>query len=131
MSVRLKICLSQAGTVSKRQMNESSWHGMSTLGIWERPLINTTLCYKEIRVSQKLRVLALKLCHKLRNGKISPRQVDRAGNKTRRRWSLLTTLTTVAEPIQHVHGAHTLLYVHRQRCSNSTTLISCTTSSHS
>ena len=64
------VCLSQAGIVSKR-LDESSW-------FWARRLRSTcpTLCYKEIGVSPKIRVLPLGLCHKLWTWKISPRKVD-------------------------------------------------------
>jgi len=46
------VCLSQAGIVSKR-LDESSW-------FWARRLRSTypTLCYKEIGVSPKIRVLS-------------------------------------------------------------------------
>ena len=57
------------------------------------PSTYPTLCCKEIWVSPKLGYLPLELCAKLRTWKISPRQVDRVVNKTRRRRrsSLLTT----------------------------------------
>jgi len=47
LSVRLSVCLSQAGTVSKR-LAEPSW-----FSAWKLPFTYPTLCYAEIRVSLK------------------------------------------------------------------------------
>jgi len=59
MSVRLSVCLSQAGVVSKR-LYEWSWFLARRL-----PSTYTTLSCKEIWVSPKLRYFCLELCHKL------------------------------------------------------------------
>jgi len=48
---RVSVCLSQAGVLSK-QLDESSWVLAQRF-----PLTYPTLCYREIRVSPKIRVL--------------------------------------------------------------------------
>ena len=77
LSFRPSVCLSQTGIVSKR-LEESSW-----------------VFYHEGCIVRKFGYIhgyfPLELWPKLRTYKISPRQVNRVVNKTRRRWSLLTT----------------------------------------
>ena len=58
--VRLSVRPSQAGIVSKR-LDESSWFSE-----WRLPSIYSTLCYKEIWVSPKIKVFPLGVCRKLR-----------------------------------------------------------------
>jgi len=53
------------------------------------PSISPALCYNENLKSPKVRVLSSGSCPELWTYKISPRQVDRVVNKTRRRSSLL------------------------------------------
>jgi len=80
LSVCLSVCLSQAGIASKR-LDESSCFLV-------RRLCSTypTLCYKDIWVSPKIRVLpAGTLSQTPDLETISPRQVDRVVNKSRRR----------------------------------------------
>jgi len=84
---------------------------------WNLPSTHHTLCCKEIRSVQKIRVLPSgTFFQTLDTEKISSRHVDRFVNKTRRRSSLLTTLTTVDESRLY---AHSLLYVGRPQRSNS------------
>ena len=87
--VHLSIRASQAGIVSK-PVDESSW-----FLAWRLPATYPTLlCCKEIWVSKKFECFPLGLCPKLWTYKISPWQLDRIVNKSRRRrwqWSLLTT----------------------------------------
>jgi len=84
-SVCMSVCLSQAGIVSKR-LEGSSWFLACRL-----PSICPTLFCEEVRIPTKKRVLPSGTFSKLRTMKISPRQVDRVVNKTRRRSNLLTT----------------------------------------
>ena len=86
-SVRPSVCLSQAGILSKR-LDESSWFLACRL-----PAVYPTLCYREMWVSPKIKILPAGTLSKLGTQKISPQQVDRVVNKTRRRRrsSLLTT----------------------------------------
>jgi len=73
---------------------------------WNLPSTHHTLCCKEIRSVQKIRVLPSgTFSQTLDTEKISSRHVDRFVNKTRRRSSLLTTLTTVDESRLYAHTA--------------------------
>ena len=51
LSIRLSICLSQAGITSKR-LDKSNW-----FSAWRLPSTHPTLCCKKIYVSPKIRVL--------------------------------------------------------------------------
>jgi len=89
-SLCVYVCLSQVGVLSKR-LNESSW-----LMALELPsTFHLPRRSDEMLVGPKIKVLSRRFYPKLWTQKISPRQVDGVVNKSRRRSSLLTTLTTV------------------------------------
>jgi len=91
LSVCPSVCPSQAG-VAWKGLDESSW-----FLAWRLSSTYPTLCYKEIWVSPKIRVIPSWTLSQTTDLEISisPRQVDRVVNKTRRsrrrRSSLLTT----------------------------------------
>jgi len=64
------VCLSQVGVLSKR-LNESSW-----ILAWELHSTYPTLCYKEIHVPSKIRVLPSGILLQTLDLKILPRHID-------------------------------------------------------
>ena len=76
--VRLSVCPSQAGVVSKR-LDESSWFLE-----WRPPSAYPTLSYKELWVSPKTKVLPSETLSQTPDLEDFARQVDRVADKTRR-----------------------------------------------
>ena len=71
LSACVCVSLSQVGVLSKRLNKSDCFLSRELL------LIYTALCYKEIQVLSKARVLPLEVCSKLWTKKISPQHIER------------------------------------------------------
>jgi len=88
----LSVCVRLSVRHTHQTLHRNDWMNRAWHESFLPPIL---LCYEDIQVDPKIRALPPDLCRKLWTEKISPRQVDRVVNKTRRRSSLLTTLTTI------------------------------------
>jgi len=88
-SVSLSVRPSVTSRIASKRLDESSWFLTRNF-----PSTCHTLCYKEIWVSPKIRARPSGISCQTATLKISPRQVDRVVNKTRRRRRRPSLLTT-------------------------------------